>query len=361
MDNTNQFKFFTDMSHHQVSVNEFFSNTLLDLIEENYGFSNTMISYFDTDGEFLSWVDRDGLRLACEQHPYQKFVNKDIVRYTIFQEAVRDKLTYFNVEPRVYQSTNVISESDYETSTYVRYLEDIFGAHYCTTLAFGMNAYIQVSFYKTKEEGDFTAEELQAIQRIYVYISNFYKNFKKHEHAKIVSSIKTMIITEGSDAYFITDDFQHVMSMNKKSNAYLQDILGEGMIGVIENGESCDWLPFLLGTSDKKCKDVRTRVVKNYIFKINTYDQKYSNGIIDRYYWITVSKKEKKDKDVIGEGTLTQSEQKIADLMYQGLTYQQIADELVISYHTVKKHVQNIYLKCSVKSRHQLYKWIENK
>lgn len=361
MDSLRQFKFFTEMSNHQVSENEFFSNILLNLIERNFGFSNTLITYFDEDGEFLSWVDRDGLRLASEEHPYQNFVGKDIVRYTIFQEAVRDKLNYFNVEPRIYQSTKIISEKDYETSNYLRYLEEIFGAHYCTTLAFGINAYIQVSFYKSKNEGDFSEEELELIKSIYVYISNFYKNFKKHEQAKIVSSIKTMIISTGEDAYFITDDFQHVMSMNKKSNEYLRDILGEGMIGEIQNGESCDWLPFLFGSYDKKSSEVITRVVKNYIFKINTYEQKYSNGIVDRYFWITVTKKDQESIQAIGKGTLTSSEQKIAELMYQGLTYQEIADELIVSYHTVKKHVQNIYIKCSVKSRHQLYKWIENK
>ena len=51
----------------------------------------------------------------------------------------------------------------------------------------------------------------------------------------------------------------------------------------------------------------------------------------------------------------------VAELMYNGLTYKAIADELVISYHTVKKHVQNIYTKCGVKSRFQLYKWLENR
>lgn len=55
------------------------------------------------------------------------------------------------------------------------------------------------------------------------------------------------------------------------------------------------------------------------------------------------------------------TEQRVAELMYNGLTYKAIADKLVVSYHTVKKHVQNIYTKCGVNSRFELYKWLENK
>ena len=49
----------------------------------------------------------------------------------------------------------------------------------------------------------------------------------------------------------------------------------------------------------------------------------------------------------------------MARLLAKGLTYQAVADKLVVSYHTVKKHVQNIYLKCGVNSRFQLYRWME--
>ena len=52
---------------------------------------------------------------------------------------------------------------------------------------------------------------------------------------------------------------------------------------------------------------------------------------------------------------LTPAEKRIAELLDEGYTYKQIAAELVISYHTVKKHVENIYSKLGISSRYQLY------
>ncbi len=196
-------------------------------------------------------------------------------------------------------------------------------------------------------------------------MANSYKNFKKYEQAKIVSNIQSEIISSGEKAYFVTDDFMHIMSYNKTAQSYLKEILGPSIAEQISTTTPCSWLPFLLGGEEENftADRVQTRVIKNYIFTIYTYDQSYSNGIIDRYHWITISRKEE-GKLLEGSGTmlpLTQAEQRVAELMYNGLTYKAIADELVISYHTVKKHVQNIYTKCGVKSRFQLYKWLENR
>ena len=91
----------------------------------------------------------------------------------------------------------------------------------------------------------------------------------------------------------MTDDFTHVMSYNKIAQQYLADILGEAVVEHIDNSTPCSWLPFLLGGEEDVQGEnrVQTRVIKNYIFKIYTYDQTYSNGIIDRYHWITISQK----------------------------------------------------------------------
>lgn len=363
-ENSDQIKFFSEMSERQISANEFFSNVMLDSLDRNFGLQNVLISYFDTHGNFLSWIDRKGILVDCEKHPYRTFMANDVIRHMIYQDAVRDHLTYFNVTPRLYQATAVISPVDYEHSAYVRFLEENFEAHYSVTMAFGINAYIQVTFLKSRESGDFTREEINALQEIYGYIANSYKNFKKHEQAKIISHIQSEIISSGENAYLVTDDFMHIMSYNKTAQNYLKDILGTAVTEQLSSTTPCSWLPFLLGTEEEHVPagQVRTRVIQNYVFKIYTYDQSYSNGIIDRYHWITISPKEvEKTVHYTGKETpLTQAEQRVAELMYQGLTYKAIADELVISYHTVKKHVENIYAKCGVKSRFQLYKWLEN-
>lgn len=363
-ENTGHMNFLSEMSERQISAREFFGNVLLDSLDRNFGLGKVLISFFDTKGKFLSWINWNGILLDSEEHPYRNFIRNDVIRHMIYQDAVRDHLTYFNVTPRLYKSTDIINEVDYNHSAYVRFLEENFNAHYSVTMAFGINAYIQVVFFKSLEKGDFTNEEMEALNKLYFYVANSYKNFKKHEQAKIVSKIQSEIISSGEKAYLVTDEFMHIMSHNEIAQNYLKDILGSSITEQISNTSLCSWLPLLLGGEEDNIKpnNFQTRVIKNYVFKIYTYDQSYSNGIIDRYHWITISRKEEgKPSDYLGTKLpLTQAEQRVAELMYNGLTYKAIAKELVISYHTVKKHVQNIYTKCGVKSRFQLYKWIES-
>ncbi|MBN7772960.1 helix-turn-helix domain-containing protein [Clostridium aminobutyricum] len=359
-----QLDFLLEMSERQISAREFFSNVLLNSLDKNFDLKNVLILCFDKDNNFLSWTDRNGILIDCEEHPYRKFAANDVIGHIAYQDARRDHLTYFNVIPRLYKSTDIIDPIDYDHSAYVRFMEENFHAHYSVTMAFGINAYIQIIFFKYLEEGDFTDEEIEELNKIYIYVANSYKNFKKHEQAKILSNIQDEIISSGEKAYLVTDDFMHIMSYNKTALNYLEDILGSSIADQMSSTKPCTWLPFLLGGEEDIITTyrVQTSVIKNYIFKIYTYDQCYSHGIIDRYHWITISKNETgKTPDHPGTKLpLTQAERRVAELLYDGLTYQAIADELVISYHTVKNHVQNIYTKCGVKSRFQLCKLLKN-
>lgn len=52
--------------------------------------------------------------------------------------------------------------------------------------------------------------------------------------------------------------------------------------------------------------------------------------------------------------SLTAQEEKICRLLYEGLSYKQIAEHLFISMNTLKFHTKNIYSKCCVSGRAEL-------
>lgn len=52
-----------------------------------------------------------------------------------------------------------------------------------------------------------------------------------------------------------------------------------------------------------------------------------------------------------GEYDLTEREQEVLELLVDGLTKKQIAEELVVSFHTIDTHIRSIYAKLHVHSR----------
>ena len=50
---------------------------------------------------------------------------------------------------------------------------------------------------------------------------------------------------------------------------------------------------------------------------------------------------------------LSPREQEVLDLLAQGFLYKEIADQLTVSYATIRTHVERIYQKLRVRSRSQ--------
>ncbi len=363
--NFEQVKFFSEMAERQLVSKEFFTKILLDSIEENYGITGIRIFFYTPYGKFLTIREPDGQIYQYKENDIGKTIENNSVRKKIYEEGVRDKLTYFDVEPRIYLSSEMIAEDEYEESEYVKMLQEMCGGYYSATMVFGINAYIEVLFCKTKEEGNFTQDEMEVLRELFVFLGNGYKTYKKHEQSKIVSVIQNQVIALGEKAYLVVDDFLHILSYNDKAVQYLQDVLGHSIEEQMEYENTNYWLNLILGNEEGAVEheQVRFRNVKDYVFRIQTHDQFYSNNIIDRYHWITITREKhvKQVEQSKANVRLTKTEQKVAQLLYEGLTYKEIADELVVSYHTVKKHVQNIYSKCQVSRRHELYNFFDNK
>lgn len=54
------------------------------------------------------------------------------------------------------------------------------------------------------------------------------------------------------------------------------------------------------------------------------------------------------------DSTLTRRESEVATLLMQGMSYQEIADKLCVSYHTVNSHVKSILRKLGITSCRKL-------
>lgn len=353
--------FISKLNEHQLYTREFFNAELLASIDQTCSPDDLAIYYFDTQGRFLSVLTRAGLAPDAPGNPYSSFAGIDVVRHTAHRDAVHDHLTYFNTVPRLYKSTDVLCGVNYDESPYALFINEHFGCHYSVTLVFGMNAYIQVVLYKTREHGDFTGEEMDQLEQLYIYLASAYRTFKKYEQSNIVASIMKKIIDTGERAFFVCDDFSHMLSCNELAESYLDELLGPQALDQMDPEDTCAWLPFLIDANNSGADGTpHKHAIKDYMFSVNFYDRVYSNGIVDRYYWVTIHRKGERPEDGRQSplSLFTRSEQHVASLLDEGLTYQQIADELVISFHTVKKHVQSIYRKCGVKNRAQFSKWL---
>ncbi|MCP4153929.1 MAG: response regulator transcription factor [bacterium] len=67
-----------------------------------------------------------------------------------------------------------------------------------------------------------------------------------------------------------------------------------------------------------------------------------------------IGKKEKYNRLIFDKYNFSQREQEITSLVVEGKTNKVIADELFLSFYTVRNHVSNIYKKVGVKSRVEL-------
>lgn len=61
-------------------------------------------------------------------------------------------------------------------------------------------------------------------------------------------------------------------------------------------------------------------------------------------------------EEIIETYALTRREAEVLKLVFQGRNNQEILDQLMVSRHTLLKHLQNLYRKCGVSSRWDLLK-----
>lgn len=342
-----------EMMETMVSATEIFNTVLLHNLEKYFGIHNAFITVFDFEGGFLSLTDLNRIYMGSE-HPYATIAEKDICAKKINDECRRDKMWHDNIKPYIYRSTDLLARNDGETTDYVRFLNETMHAKYMVIMPFDINGCIHLCIYRGENESDFSDQELTNFEKIYEYIARTFKSFKTLEKPKIISNIKDEVILTKEDAYIITDINHKVLSCNGRALEYLSAMTGK-TIRTDNLKEEEALIGFVLqGASDNM---IKTTTINGYVFQAHPFPMNYVHGMVETYHWITIHEAEeyKKQMPAINPSVLTKREKKVAELLCQGLSYQAIADEMYISFHTVKNHVQNIFSKYNVNTRYQFY------
>lgn len=346
--------FVVEMMETMASATEIFNRVLLQNLDKYFGLKKTFITVFDFDGNFLSLTDPNRLYLG-EEHPYSQISGKDICAQKINEECRRAQMWHDNVKPYIYRSTDLLSRNEAETSEYVRFLNTVMRAKYMVIMPFDIYGCIHLCVYRGEGEMNFSDQELQNFEKVYEYIARTFKSFKKLEKPKIISNIKDEVILTKEDAYIVTDINHKILSANQKAIEYLSAMTGKRLDSEHLQEEEA-FLRFLLqGAKDPD--QITTTVLNGYTFQVHPFPMNYVHGMVELYHWITIGKSDDlPDKNTLFvPQPLTKREQKVAELLCQGLSYQAIGEELFISFHTVKNHVQNIFSKYGVNSRYQFH------
>ena len=353
-DDSQQRGFMFEMMETMASATEIFNRMLLNNLEKYFGLKKAFITVFDFDGKFLSLTDPNQLYLG-DEHPYAAIASQDICARKINEECTKMGMWHDNVTPYIFRSTDLLSRNDAETSAYVKFLNTVMHAKYMVIMPFDIQGCIHLCVYRGENEMDFSDRELENFELVYQYIATTFKSFKKLEKPKIVSKIKDEVILTREDAYIVTDINHKILSANQKALEYLSAMTGKSLKSDNLQEEEA-LLKFLLqGANDPEM--IKTSVINGYVFQIHPFPMSYIHGMVEMYHWITIGiagEAKSKQTSLLVE-PLTTREKDVAEYLCQGLSYQAIAEEMCISFHTVKNHVQNIFAKYGVNSRYQFY------
>lgn len=233
---------------------------------------------------------------------------------------------------------------------------------------YSMNAFVKkdnailgmITFLRAKSEGDFTLSEMLQVEAAIPYIANRTSDYLKHQSALSVQQLFSKLLDEESQGILVFDADFNLLLKNKSafdmsqemfcpsifdsrfSDVKFQALIRGHLAPLIKNGIFDAMLPlnrrnYYFKTERFILADFKTPV---YITRLST----------------SAESKAKNDFSTVLYNSLTAREKEIIQLVAKGMTYRQIADALVISPNTTRKHMENIHAKLNANNNVEVLK-----
>lgn len=337
---------------------------ILRLIHEKFNFSHSVFSKYNNfilkpelknifgynfDSEMLNEFKKD-------------FVQKDIfISYKYWNEVMKNKFLNNLKNKKVLLIEDVCSLEQYEKSEYGKFISKA-NVYYQSNLVLNDKGDV-VSIFKKKEEGDFTSYQRVLLEEIVDIISNKYNILKKTEHFKHKISMLKCSTENMPFGLVVFDEYYNILEYNKLGIEYCGNITNQyGFNDIVKNFKRDIYKIIKQEEDNEESKYVFNsmkytyRVIKGYMVLISSNyksisDNNFRKDIMIYIYNINLMRKTNEINKFVNTYKLTKREIEVSKLICEGLSNKEIAEELFISSHTVKSHIDNIFRKLEVNNR----------
>lgn len=218
-----------------------------------------------------------------------------------------------------------------------------------------------LTFIKSKEEGDFSKEDVKHLEHIRNLVSNELRKVLVYE--KLI--LENHTIKEGNK-YFpvskvVLDQDYNVKYYNEEAKKSIYELTGTD-----PHGFKYFFINYLIAKGYVKGNKKEVTInFGQYIIVVSEGLLAHSHGKDVEYYTNVFFIKKPVQEPILPEKelekmNLTPREREVLELIGEGLSNEDIAEKLVLSPLTVKTHVHRIYSKCEVNSRVELMHLLYN-
>ena len=322
-----------------------FGGTITSLVKKFWDYNSSVVIF--KENKFVNIYDTVNLKKIYSN----EFIDKDIKNKYIF-----DNKSAFHFSNKADTSSHIlylediISFIDYEQTAFYNGLFKQHDIFYEAIILLD-DSLSSLSLYKSKHDGNFNNEERLLITHIGRAARQGYEISKNINRM----SQDIQLLKESRDIFpfgnIIINEKKEAVDYNTTAVNFCKTITGE----INTERVISTFITQLEHATDfTTCAEQKIfYYILGFKIEISTLINKNQYGNLEKNYLIIISKQSSKEdaSAFVKKYGITNREMEIINLVAQGETAREIADELCISIYTVKAHMKNIFQKLEVNNQ----------